>query len=257
MLLVSTSRLDASIVIAEWNPNSESNIAGYLLSYGMQSGNYTTTMDIGNVTTYSFSLTAGQTYYLAVQAYNTNSQVSPYSAEVVYTVPADAPTIVSLSPASGSLGTPVTISGSNFGATEGVSTVGFSGITASPTSWSNTAIVAPVPPGATTGNVVVTVGGVASNGAVFTISTVPAVAALSPLSGLVGTVVTISGANFGQTQGTSTVTFNGVTATPASWSNSGVIVAVPKSARTGSVVITVGGVASNGLTFTVTAKGHH
>src|SRR6516164_2306872 len=130
ILLVSASRLNASTVIAEWNPNSESNIAGYLLSYGMQSGNYTTTMDVGDVTTYSFSLTAGQTYYLAVQAYNTNSQVSSYSAEVVYTVPADAPTIVSLLPASGSLGTSVKISGSNFGATEGTSTVGFNGITA-------------------------------------------------------------------------------------------------------------------------------
>ena len=170
MVLGSASRLYASTVIAEWNPNSESNIAGYLLSYGMQSGNYTTTMDVGNVTTYSFSLTAGQTYYLAVQAYNTNSQVSSYSAEVVYTVPADAPTIVSLSPASGSLGTSVTILGSNFGATEGASTVGFNGITAPPTSWSDTAIVAPVPPEATSGDVVVTVGGVASNGLKFTVS---------------------------------------------------------------------------------------
>jgi hypothetical protein len=171
MLLVCASRLYASTVIAEWNPNSESNIAGYLLSYGMQSGNYTTTMDVGNVTTYSFSLTAGQTYYLAVQAYNTNSQVSPYSAEVAYTVPGDAPTIVSLSPAHGSLGTSVTISGSNFGATEGASTVGFNGITAPPTSWSDTAIVAPVPPEATSGDVVVTVGGVASNGLKFTVTT--------------------------------------------------------------------------------------
>jgi len=170
MVLGSASRLYASTVIAEWNPNSESNIAGYLLSYGMQSGNYTTTMDVGDVTTYSFSLTAGQTYYLAVQAYNTNSQVSAYSAEVVYTVPADAPTIVSLSPASGSLGTSVTILGSNFGATEGASTVTFNGVTATPASWSNSGIIVAVPKSARTGPVVITVGGVASNGLTFSVT---------------------------------------------------------------------------------------
>jgi len=38
-----------------------------------------------------------------------------------------------------------------------------------PTSWSGTSIATPVPSGATTGSVVVTVGGVASNGASFTV----------------------------------------------------------------------------------------
>src|SRR5208337_4100139 len=50
------------------------------------------------------------------------------------------------------------------------STVKFNGIAATPTSWNATSIVAPVPTGATTGNVVVTVGGVASNGVAFTLN---------------------------------------------------------------------------------------
>ena len=50
----------------------------------------------------------------------------------------------------------------------------FNGTTATPTSWSATSIVVPVPAGATTGNVVVTVGGVASNGQTFTVGTTPA-----------------------------------------------------------------------------------
>ncbi|PYU48185.1 MAG: hypothetical protein DMG48_21165, partial [Acidobacteria bacterium] len=78
--------------------------------------------------------------------------------------------ITSLNPTSGVLGTSVTITGANFGATQGTSTVKFNGIAATPTSWSATSIVVPVPTGATTGNVVVTVGGVASNGVSFTVS---------------------------------------------------------------------------------------
>jgi hypothetical protein len=64
----------------------------------------------------------------------------------------------------------VTISGTGFGATQGGSTVKFNGTAATPTSWSATSIVAPVPTGAASGNVVVTVAGAASNGVSFTVS---------------------------------------------------------------------------------------
>src|SRR5208283_4337204 len=84
--------------------------------------------------------------------------------------------------------------GANFGATQGTSTVKFNGTTATPTSWSATSIVAPVPTGATTGNVVVTVNGVASNGVSFTVtSSGPSITSLNPTSGLVGASVTITG----------------------------------------------------------------
>ncbi len=46
----------------------------------------------------------------------------------------------------------------------------FNGTTGTPASWSATSIVVPVPTGATTGNIVVTVSGVASNGVAFTVS---------------------------------------------------------------------------------------
>jgi len=160
-----------------------------------------------------------------------------------------APSISSLSPTSGPVGTSVTISGLHFGATQGTSTVTFNGVAATPSSWGNTSIVAPVPSGATTGPVVVTVGGVASNGVTFSVA--PSISSLSPTSGPVGTSVTISGATFGATQGTSTVTFNGVAATPSSWGNISIVAPVPSGATTGPVVVTVGGVASNGVTFSV------
>jgi Bacterial Ig domain/IPT/TIG domain/Putative collagen-binding domain of a collagenase len=78
------------------------------------------------------------------------------------------------------------------------------------------------------------------------------IASLSPTSGVIGTSVTITGANFGATQGTSTVKFNGTTATPTSWSATSIIAPVPAGTTTGNVVVTVGGAASNGMSFTVT-----
>ena len=163
------------------------------------------------------------------------------------------PSITSLNPTSGLVGTSVTVVGANFGATQGTSTVTFNGIAGTPTSWSATSITAPVPAGATSGNVVVTVGGVASNGVSFTVTVpAPSIASLNPTSGLVGTSVTITGTNFGTTQGTSTVTFNGIAAAPASWSTTNITAAVPAGATSGNVVVTVGGLASNGVSFTVT-----
>ena len=79
------------------------------------------------------------------------------------------PTITSLSPSSGSIGQTVTITGTHFGPSKGVSTVLFNnGIAAIPTAWSETSITVPVPAGATTGPVAVTVFQ-SSNSAVFTV----------------------------------------------------------------------------------------
>src|SRR5213078_719834 len=87
----------------------------------------------------------------------------------------------------------------------------------------------------------------------FTVAATPSITSLSLTSGAVGASVTITGTNFGATQGTSsTVKFNGTSATPTSWSATSIVVPVPSGATTGNVVVTVGGVASNGVSFTVT-----
>ena len=173
---------------------------------------------------------------------------------VSFTVTAPAPTISSLSTTSGPVGTAVTITGTNFGSSQGTSTVSFNGTVATVTSWSGTSIATAVPSGATTGNVVVTVAGVASNGVSFTVTApAPTISSLSTTSGPVGTAVTITGTNFGSSQGTSMVSFNGTAATVTSWSGSSIATTVPSGATTGNVVVTVGGVASNGVGFTVTA----
>src|SRR3984893_18551752 len=170
-----------------------------------------------------------------------------------FTITSPGPSITSLSPNSGVIGTAVTISGANFGTTQGTSTVTFGGVQAIPTSWNGTSIVTSVPTGAVTGNVVVTVGGQASNGSTFTVTVpAPSITSLSPSSGVIGTAVTITGANFGATQGTSTITFGGVQAIPTSWNGASIVTSVPTGAVTGNVVVTVGGQASNGSSFTVT-----
>jgi IPT/TIG domain/Bacterial Ig-like domain (group 2)/Galactose oxidase, central domain/Kelch motif len=162
-----------------------------------------------------------------------------------------APAITTLSPTSGGAGTSVTITGSGFGTSQGQSTVAFNGRLGTPTSWNASTIRVPVPSGATSGNVVVHASGVDSNAKAFTVPPSPTIANLSPGSGLAGTVVTISGSNFGATKGSSTVKVNGVVATTSSWNATTVIATVPSAATTGNVVITVGGVASNGVSFVV------
>jgi YD repeat-containing protein len=100
-----------------------------------------------------------------------NNQNSPATFYTVSSLPdAGGPVITSLSPTSGGAGTSVTINGAGFGSSQGTSTVKFNGTTASPTSWGSTGVAAPVPSGATTGNVVVTVLGIASNAVPFTAS---------------------------------------------------------------------------------------
>ncbi|MBI2266483.1 MAG: VCBS repeat-containing protein [Armatimonadetes bacterium] len=74
-----------------------------------------------------------------------------------------APVVTNLSLAIGEIGSSVTISGANFGASQGTGTIRFNGTTASVSSWSNTQIVCNVPPGATTGPVTVTVNSQSSN----------------------------------------------------------------------------------------------
>jgi endoglucanase len=80
----------------------------------------------------------------------------------------------------------------------------------------------------------------------------PAISGVSPTSGPVGTSVTVTGSNFGTMQGTSTVRFGNTNATVTSWSAQSITATVPNiSAGAVSVVVTVGGVASNAATFTV------
>src|SRR6266853_624041 len=168
---------------------------------------------------------------------------------------AAGPSITSLTPNTGAVGSSIVIAGSNFGSTQGSSTVKFNGTTATTTSWGASSITATVPTGATTGNVIVTVSGKASNGVTFTVTAAPSITSLTPNTGAVGSSIVIAGSNFGPSQGNGNVKFNGVSATTiTSWGASSITATVPSGATTGNVVVTAaGGVASSGVPFTVTA----
>ncbi len=90
LIVVAGVSVDASAGQATltWNPNTESDLAGYKLHYGTASGNFTVHLDVHNVTTYTVTgLTNGQTYYFAATAYDASGCESGYSNQVSYTVP--------------------------------------------------------------------------------------------------------------------------------------------------------------------------
>ena len=81
----------------------------------------------------------------------------------------------------------------------------------------------------------------------------PAITSLSPGSGAVGGSVTITGSGFGASQGSSTVSLNGTSATVTNWSDSSIIAIVPAGATSGLFSVTVNTQTANSSTFTVTA----
>jgi len=80
----------AAEVTLSWTPPSTNvdgstltDMSGYTIYFGTQSGNYTYSIDAGNVTSYRLdSLAPGFVYYFAVTAYDISGNESPYSREV-------------------------------------------------------------------------------------------------------------------------------------------------------------------------------
>ena len=73
----------------------------------------------------------------------------------------------------------------------------------------------------------------------------PLITGLMPNPAVVGQALSISGQHFGPSQGSSSVTVNGVTATISSWSDSLITLPVPVGSATGKVIVTVGLMPSN------------
>lgn len=92
---------DEAAVALQWDANPESHLAGYKVLYGVSSGAYTRTVDVGNVTSFTLSgLTPDQVYYSVVVAYGTEGQEGPPSDEITFTAePAQRPLAVESLPA--------------------------------------------------------------------------------------------------------------------------------------------------------------
>lgn len=66
-----------------WSPNSESDLAGYKVYVGTQSGTYGPPITVGNVTTYQLNnLAMNTTYFVSITAVDTAGNESLHSAEV-------------------------------------------------------------------------------------------------------------------------------------------------------------------------------
>jgi fibronectin type 3 domain-containing protein len=74
------------------NGTSIPNLAGYRLYSGSQSGQYPTMVYQGPMTTSPVTnVSAGQTYYFAVKAYDSTGTESAFSNEVSVTLPTNTP----------------------------------------------------------------------------------------------------------------------------------------------------------------------
>lgn len=124
VVLVVPARAD--VITLAWDPNPPAGLAGYRIGYGTTSGAYTTIVDVGNVTTTALTLSNGVQYYLAVLAYSTTGEVSPYSNELAELVGGQPPAPVPLPWTASDVGAPTLLGSTSF--TAGVFTVSGAGV---------------------------------------------------------------------------------------------------------------------------------
>jgi hypothetical protein len=87
----------AGTVTLAWEPNAESDVAGYVVYYGTSTGQYSTSVDVGRQTWFQFvEPDSSVRYFLAVRAYNTAGAQSGFSQEVS-TSPAGTLTLTGVS----------------------------------------------------------------------------------------------------------------------------------------------------------------
>lgn len=79
----------------------------------------------------------------------------------------------------------------------------------------------------------------------------PRLDTLTPNFGTFGDNIVIEGAGFGDTQGTSIISFNGTIAAATDWDSTAITCTVPNNASTGEITVIVNNQSSNGLNFTV------
>jgi hypothetical protein len=81
---LATNANSAQVTLA-WDPNTEPDVAGYRIYYGLLSDQYSDSVDVGNQTSCTLSsLQGGTTYYFAATAYDREGYESDFSNEVVF-----------------------------------------------------------------------------------------------------------------------------------------------------------------------------
>ncbi|MCP4253622.1 MAG: fibronectin type III domain-containing protein [Candidatus Scalindua sp.] len=83
ILFISITKSFASQITLMWDASTENDIAGYKIFYGNSSGNYNSIIDVSNQTSYTISdLVDGNTYYIALTAYDVRGNESGFSKEI-------------------------------------------------------------------------------------------------------------------------------------------------------------------------------
>jgi len=189
------------------------------------------------------TVTVGVQYMIVVNRYTSSGMLSSstVAGSANTTVAVSQPTyvtITSITPNPVSLGSLITIAGSNFGTAAG--TVSIGGVNATLISWSDTSITARVPASIAAGTYTLTVTPSGSSTyATFalTVAAGPVITSISPATAFPGTSVTITGLRFGTVTGT--VTIGGTQASVVTWSDSSITVTVPASQAAGAFTLTV------------------
>ncbi len=165
--------------------------------------------------------------------------------------------ITSFSPATGPVGTVVTINGQGFSSVLAQNTVKFNGVTAALISTSPNVIRATVPAGATTGVIAITTPqGTASSAAAFVLNPV-AISNFTPSIGASGTAITIAGAGFSATPASNAILVHATASPTVTATTTQLTTTVPAAATSGRIrVTTPAGTALSGSDFIVPAAGY-
>jgi alpha-glucosidase (family GH31 glycosyl hydrolase) len=279
---------------AGWSVTPASPVhAGGLSQGASATQSWTVTAPAGSTSPVTAALQARATYTSAGRAQRvlSSEQAGPNPA------PPPPPVISSSAPPSPAPGDAVTLTGQNFGATQGSSYLTlaqggtswgapYDGAKLTITSWSATSITFDLPPDSgpyplVPGSATVTVSVVGATGTATsaaqtltiagTSAPAPSVSAVSPSSTTAGSAVTLTGTNFGATQGSSYLTlvqggtswgapYDGAKVTITSWSDGSITFDLPPDSGsyplqpgTATVTVTVAGQASNPETITITS----
>jgi hypothetical protein len=137
-----------------------------------------------------------------------------------------AQTIDSISPASGGIGTQITITGTSLYSSRDMNQLFIGGVETIPISWTNTQIVAVIPSGIPGNSTSISIytqysnryDDWASNTVLWTVQQ-PPITSITPTEGYPGDTVILRGSGFGATQGSSFVTLDSVAAPVTFWND--------------------------------------
>jgi alpha-tubulin suppressor-like RCC1 family protein len=213
---------------------------------------YEGTTSLGTITTppyrIAWSAPGPGVYTLSASAVDQFGTVTTASSKTI-TV-RSLPVISDVSPSSGLAGTLVTITGTNFGATQGTSSLSLGTTIGIVETWTDGSITARIAAGASSGTVQVRLPDRKSNALPLTVLT-PVISNATPASGIAGTSVTISGSSFGTAQGTGQVWLGSAPGVVTSWGDTQVVATIAAGSQTGTVQVVQNGVASNSVPLTI------